>query len=191
MLTLSIFTFTNFGILVLVVIIIILGVMNSTTSRAYHEVEAENLRLRVANSTLENTSIEFQNTIENQVHAIMRLQKQSDEYNELDNKNKKTISDLNGQVASLKQDNATLISRQIPIFVYLDHEPATDDAKDLKSYKSIVTIAKKLVGSSRLRNQKITALRSFLYFAEKQEKTDDVKKDVVEKQARKVRPDVS
>lgn len=191
MLTLSIFTFANFGILVMVIIILVLAVMTSTSSKAYHDAEVENIKLRAEKANLENSSFELQNTIENQVHAIMRLQKQSDEYNELNNNSKKRISELEANVESLNKDNAMLIKRQIPVFVYLDHEPATDDAKDLKSYKSIVTIAKKLVGSSRLKNQKITALRSFLYFAEKQEKAEDVKKDVVEKQARKVKPDVS
>lgn len=179
MLTLSIFTFANAGLILLVVIIIVLGIMNSATSRAFHQAEAENVRLRLANGNLDKSSVEMQTTIQNQVDVILRLQKQSDEYFELENKNKKTISNLNGQIASLKQDNAMLVNRQMPVFVYLDHEPTTDDAKDLKSYKSIVTIAKKLVNNKGLKHRKVTALRAFLYFVEKQQTEDTPKKPAI------------
>lgn len=179
MLTLSIFTFANAGLVVLAAIIIILGIMNSATSRAFHEAEAENIRLRSANGNLDKSSVEMQTTIQNQVDAILRLQKQSDEYFELENKNKKTISDLNGQIASLKQDNATLVNQQIPVFVYLDREPAIDEAKDLKSYKTIITIAKKLVDNKGLKHKKVTALRAFLHFVEKQQTEDTPKKPAI------------
>lgn len=169
MLTLTIFTFANCIISILCIVILVLFFINKTTAEANELLDLDLEARKGAIRKLEKLVEEKSNVIANQASAIQRLSKERDDYSQSCENYKAIILSFEERVLTLQHENEGLLNHQLPIFVNLNKEVDVEDPKDLKAYKGLLTVAKKLVNKEGLNFAKLVPIKTLLHLVEQQE----------------------